>query len=106
MSFITPILMVPSVYCACVVPQPIVTASTVRLISRFMWLPPSCLTGILYPNSYAEIVVKLLRVGIEFRIGEPVDDPAIFHHVVAVRNRRGEVKILLDQKDGEALLLE
>src|SRR5258708_2399720 len=30
----------------------------------------------------------------------------MFHHVVAIRNRRSEAKILLDQQDGEALLLE
>src|SRR6266850_1888701 len=106
MSFITPILMVPSVYCACALPQPIATASAVRLISRFMWLPPSWSSSIPYPNSYAEIVVKLLDVGAEFGIGEPVDDPTIFHHVMAIRNRGGEAKILLDQEDGEALLLE
>src|SRR5712691_9380663 len=98
MSFITPILMVPSVYCDCAVPQPIATASAVKLISRFMWLPPSCSFRVLYPNSYAEIVVKFLYIGVEFRIGKLVDDPTIFHHVIAVRNRRGEAKILLDQE--------
>src|SRR6516165_12369513 len=30
----------------------------------------------------------------------------MFHHVVAVRNSRSEAKILLDQQNGETLLLE
>src|SRR5262245_7965490 len=50
--------------------------------------------------------MQLLQVGLELGIGETVDDAAMFHHVVAVRNRRRETKILLDQEDGEALLLE
>src|SRR5262245_41765347 len=36
MSFMTPILMVPSVYCACAPGHPRVTASAVRLMSRFI----------------------------------------------------------------------
>jgi hypothetical protein len=40
MSVITPILMVPSVYCACEVAQEIVTANKVILISRFMGALP------------------------------------------------------------------
>src|SRR6516162_7304550 len=57
-------------------------------------------------ESHAQIVVKFAEIGFEFGIGEPVDDAAIFHHVVAIRNRRSEAKILLDQEDGETLLLE
>jgi hypothetical protein len=30
----------------------------------------------------------------------------MFHDVIAVRNSRGEAKVLLDQKNGEALLLK
>src|SRR5262245_39087024 len=40
MSFITPILMVPSVYCACALAQESVSASAVILISRFMGALP------------------------------------------------------------------
>src|SRR5215471_9934441 len=50
--------------------------------------------------------MKFVEIGFELGIGEPVDDAAIFHHVVAIRNRRSEAKILLDQEDGETLLLE
>src|SRR6266702_5917669 len=57
-------------------------------------------------ESHAQIVVKLVEIGFELGIGEPVDDATIFHHVVVIRNRRSEAKILLDQEDGETLLLE
>src|SRR5262245_7125348 len=57
-------------------------------------------------ESHAQIVVKLVEIGFELGIGEPVDDATIFHHVVAIRNRRSEAKILLNQEDGETLLLE
>src|SRR5215510_5363988 len=57
-------------------------------------------------ESHAQIVVKFAEIAFELGIGEPVDDAAIFHHVVAIRNRRSEAKILLDQEDGETLLLE
>src|SRR5499427_3381077 len=50
--------------------------------------------------------MKFVEIGFELGIGEPIDDAAIFHHVVAIRNRRSEAKILLDQEDGETLLLE
>src|SRR5262245_31921409 len=56
--------------------------------------------------SHAQIDVKLVEIGLQFGIGEAVDDAAMFHHVIAVRNRRCEAKILLDQENGEALLLE
>jgi hypothetical protein len=56
------------------------------------------------PSSHTQIFVQLVEIGLEFGIGEPVDDATILHHVVAIRNRRSEVKILLDQQDGETLL--
>src|SRR5262245_65243501 len=56
--------------------------------------------------SHAQIDVKLVEIGLQFGVGEAVDDAAMFHHVIAVRNRRCEAKILLDQENGEALLLE
>src|SRR5205823_12789768 len=50
--------------------------------------------------------MQLLQVGIELGVGEAVDYAAMFHDVIAVRNGRGEAKVLLDQKNGEALLLQ
>src|SRR6266511_5390482 len=106
MSFMTPILMVPSVYCACAAGHPRATASAVRLINRFIWHSPLRRLRTLESNSNPQIVMKLFDIGVEFRIGELVDDPAMFHHVIAIRNRRGETKVLLDQEDGEALRLQ
>src|SRR5215470_15028342 len=57
-------------------------------------------------HSHAEITVQLVDVGLELRVGQLVDDAALFHHVVAIRNRGGKAKVLLDQQNGEALLLE
>src|SRR5499427_3766338 len=62
--------------------------------------------GFAAKESHAQIVVKLVEIGFELGIGEPVDDATIFHHVVAIRNRRSEAKVLLDQEDGETLLRE
>src|SRR5665213_1095309 len=53
-----------------------------------------------------EIVVQFLDIGIQFGIGELVDDTPMFHDVVAIRNRRGEAEILFDQQNRETLLLE
>src|SRR4051812_26895864 len=55
---------------------------------------------------YAEIGVKLVHVGLQVGIGKTVDHFAVLDDVVAVRDRRGETEILLDQKDGEALRLQ
>src|SRR5262245_21634014 len=104
MSFITPILMTPSVYCACAMPQPKTSASVDRLSSRFILVLP--FRRSIFSRSHAEIVVELRHIGVEFRIGELIDDAAILHHVVAVRNRRREAEVLLHQQDGETLLLE
>src|SRR4030095_1390831 len=103
-----------SLYCASAQPHPNTTASAVRLNNRFIRHPPvngpCCFctpAGVLVAKeSHAQIVGKFVEIGFELGIGEPVDDAAIFHHVVAIRNRRSEAKILLDQEDGETLLLE
>ena len=50
--------------------------------------------------------MKLFEVGLELGIGEPIDDATVLYDVIAVGDRRGEAKILLDQEYGEALLLE
>src|SRR6266545_4376254 len=99
MSFMTPILMVPSVYCACAAGHPRATASAVRLINRFIWHSPLRRLRTLESNSNPQIVMKLFDIGVEFRIGELVDDPAMFHHVIAIRNRRGETKVLLVEQE-------
>src|SRR5437016_7024409 len=106
MSFITPILIAPSVYWACAEPHPNVMASVARVISRFIWFPPVGELASRHSGSHAEILVQLIEIGFELGIGKPVDDAAILHDVITIRNCRGEAKILLDEQNGEALLLE
>src|SRR5262245_11914342 len=105
MSFITPILMVPSLYWACAAPHPnAAAASAARLINRFIWRSPwlafvGWRPGPQIPRrhtghvgqygrrqgaaamSHAQINVKLVEIGLQFGIGEAVDDAAMFHHV-------------------------
>src|SRR5690242_18267776 len=50
--------------------------------------------------------MQLVDVCIQFRVGELVDDTAMFHHVIAVRNRCGETEVLFHQEDGKAAILE
>src|SRR6185437_12385675 len=63
---------------------------------------------VLVPKSASdtEIGVKLVHVGLQLGVGKAVDDLAVLDDVETVGHRRGEAEILLDQKDGEALLLE
>src|SRR5262245_35514411 len=105
MSFMTPILLLPSVYCACADGQPRATASAVKLINRHVrhFSISKVRSGL---GSNPQIVMQLFEIGVEFGVGELVDDPSVLHHVMAIRDRRGETKVLLDQQDGEALRLE
>src|SRR5436190_14310678 len=57
-------------------------------------------------RSDAEISVELVHVRLQLRIREAVDDLAVLDNVVAIRDRRGEAEILLDQEDGETLRLQ
>src|SRR6266446_4465822 len=57
-------------------------------------------------HSDAEIFVQLVAFGVQFPLGKAFDHTAVLHDIVAVRDRRGEMEILLDQHDGEALRLE
>src|SRR5215510_16016736 len=56
--------------------------------------------------SDAEIGVELVHVGFELRVGKAVDHLAVLDDVVAVRHGGGEAEVLLDQEDGETLLLQ
>ena len=53
-----------------------------------------------------EVVVQLRHVRVELGIRNHVDDAAVIHHVVPVRDGRGEAEVLLDEQDREALRLE
>src|SRR5262245_32023300 len=53
-----------------------------------------------------QILVQLVEIGLELRIREGVDNAPMLHDVVAIRDGRCPAKVLLDQQDREALLLE
>src|SRR5215467_11510594 len=57
-------------------------------------------------RSNAEVLVQLRHVRIELRVGDHVDHTPMVDDVVAVRDRRREPEILLDQQDREALALQ
>src|SRR4029078_9592863 len=103
MSVRTPILTLTC--CALAAPQVKMTARAARLIFRFIDVS-SCFAPLWLIRLDTEIVVQLVDVCIEFRIGELVDDTTMFHHVIAVRNGRGEAEVLFHQEDGKAPILE
>src|SRR6266849_7107927 len=101
MSFKTPILVTSSAVWAYAVPQASVPATAAMLKRRFIVSAP-CLVLTLY----AEIFVERFELGVQLGVRKLVHDLSVLHDVIAVRDGRGEVKILLDQENGEALRLE
>src|SRR5690242_17307284 len=98
----TPILMTPSVYCACAVPHASASASALSAMTFFMIVLPSVSSCSRCPGFvetklslalHAEIFVQLPHICVEFRIGEALDDFAMLHHAVAIRNGRRETEI-------------
>src|SRR5215469_3831509 len=55
-------------------------------------------------SSYSKIVVQLLGVARNVLVADHVDNLPVLDDVMAVGEGRGEVKVLLDQQDREALL--
>src|SRR5271167_105836 len=72
------------------------TAAT-AIIAIFMCIPFS---------SNPEILVQLVEVLGEILVADHVDDAAVLDDVVAIGEGRREVKVLLDEKDRKALLLQ
>src|SRR6185312_8258307 len=103
MSVSTPTLTL--ICCALAVPQASRTARAVKLKIRFIdtILPGYCRDGFVLD---AEIIVQLLDIGVQLGIGEPVDNTAVFHDVIAIGNGRSETEILFHQQDGEPLLFQ
>src|SRR5438309_9701120 len=109
MSDNTPILTTLSETCACAAPAAnapaIATAIKlpVTLFIAFLLVDRGSLrNGILNPK----IFVQLFHIRLELRIGDHVDDTAVLKHVMPVRHRRCEAKILLDQQNRETLAFE
>jgi hypothetical protein len=57
-------------------------------------------------NSNPKIVVRLAKIGLELSIGKGVDDAAVLHDVVTVRDGGGEAEVLLDQQDRSILPMQ
>src|SRR3990172_5270233 len=105
MSFMTPILMTPSDTWALAVPA----VTNVAAMAAAMSVRLSFIAGFSCEKSlpsYPEILVQLVHVRIELRVGNHVHHPAVLHHVVPVGDRRGETEVLLHQQNGEAFGLE
>src|SRR6476620_11010431 len=103
MSDSTPILMTLPDTCAYAVPTASAPAVASAIRLRFIAFID---TPSLKRLSHAQVLVQLCHMAIELGVRDPVDDPAVLHHVVAIRDGRGEAEILLDQQDREALLLQ
>jgi hypothetical protein len=50
--------------------------------------------------------MQLFKIGAQLGIGEFVDNLAMLHDVVAVRDGRSEAEVLFDEQDRETLLLQ
>src|SRR5215470_1014979 len=90
----------PAGACADEVPAARATASpTTRTRASFMVCAP--LRGL-----YPKVFVQLVHAGGERGVGDHVDHSSVLDDVVAVGHGGREMKVLLDEKDGEPLLLE
>src|SRR5215831_13008512 len=109
MSLMTPILTTPSVYCAKA--ELLARSAAITIMLRvififFLHVGPAALRftapvprkrgGDSRVRSDAEIFVQLIPVGVQFRLGKAFGHAAMLHDIVAVRDRRGEMEILLD----------
>src|SRR3982074_1007868 len=122
MSVKTPIF---TVTCACAVPHASAALKAARPNRRFiafllvfspetgadLQFSPETGAGFSFrrepaPCSDSQIVVQLFHVRVQFRIDETFDDSPVFHDEIATGDGRREAEILLDQENGEALLLE
>ncbi len=95
----TPILMTPSLYCACARPGPDAEGS--RAASTFTLHRMT----VSFPFTHRDRF-ELLPVRLERGVRDHVDHPAVLDHVVAVGHRRGEAEVLFHEQDGEALLAQ
>src|SRR5437762_10940151 len=109
MSDSTPILMTLSETCACAgtaANAPAIATAINDRFSRFiaflLRVSGSSSKGILNPK----VFVQLFHVRVELGVGNHVDDPSVLEYVMPVGHRRCEAKILLDQQNREALVLE
>ena len=76
----------------------------VRLIRRFMWRTPLRRFRALASSHTPRYSWSFPILASSSELANRSMMRAMLHHVIAVRDRRGEAKVLLDQQDGEALL--
>src|SRR5713226_6362077 len=107
MSLSTPILTMSSEICACAVPK---TRHPVAARARKLWWCFRLLNMMrlswIGEGSDPEILFQFVDLLGELIVADHVDDLAVLDDVVAVGEGRGEMKILLDEENGEALPLE
>src|SRR5262249_42647094 len=102
MSFITPILMTPSLHCwACAPPATRATAAAAA--NNFIPVIVSLLP--ILGSSDAEVILHVAHARLELFARNHVDHLPVLDDVEAVRHRGGETEILLDQQNREAFFL-
>src|SRR5438477_1000657 len=85
------------------------TAATATASTRASFMVCAPCLSVLSASTAAlspKVLVQLVHAGGQRRVGNHVHHPAVLHDVVTVGHGRREVEVLLDQQDGEALLLE
>src|SRR5664279_366887 len=112
MSVSTPILITPSVTCACAVPSdkaaatatPIMVRLNVLIVLLRWWFV--LVSELFKPCLHAQVLMQLGHVGFEVRIADHVHDASMLHHVMPVGDGGRKPEILFDQQDRESPLLQ
>ena len=101
MSFITPILTMPSEICAWAEPAKAQAATAARERSlRFIVLSP------VRKKSHAQVLMQHAHLGGQLLRAEGLHHLAMLHHVKPIRQGRGKPEVLFHHDDREALGLE
>src|SRR6185369_7828550 len=100
MSLRTPILITPSDTCACAAEAANARETAAAILVVAFTANPPLLT------SDSEIFVHAAHVGLELGARDHVDHAAVLDDVVPVGELLREAEVLLDQHDGEALVLQ
>src|SRR5450631_1379701 len=80
--------------------NPAIAASAAAAVNALNDIRPSI------APSDSEVVVQLVRLGLDAVIRDHVDDPAVGDDIMPLGHSGGKPEVLLDQQDGEALGLQ